>query len=103
MTQIEKTSYEEIFRYHEFLRPDGGGWLSTGETLSSVSMTATTEVGVDATSTIIDSAVVYPTGGTAVKYKLKGGVLGTTYLLNIKVVTSTGQKFEDGSLQLLIV
>jgi uncharacterized protein YndB with AHSA1/START domain len=103
MTKIEKTSYEEIFRYHEFSRPDGNGWLSTGEYLSSVTMTATDEAGGDVTSTIIDSAMVSPTNGTKVRYKLKGGTLGSIYTLNIKVVTSAGQKFEDDSLQLTIV
>jgi hypothetical protein len=93
---LTKTVYEEIFRFHEFKRPDGEGWLADQETLASAGVTIIEKVaGTDRSSTMIDLVSVYAPDNTAVKYKIKAGTANLVYTVSIKGVTSNGQKFED--------
>lgn len=91
--QITKTPYEEIFRYHQFRRADGRGWLNDQETLSTVAVTVKDSAGVDQSSTMVSGAAVYQQ--TYAVYMLKAGTSGTAYTVNIRATTSNGQKFED--------
>lgn len=92
-----KRNYEEIFLYHEFARSDDRGWLEDAETLSTVAVTCYDSASVDKSSTMISDATIITGNQTSsrVKYKVKAGTAGETYTIKIKVVTSTGQKFED--------
>lgn len=91
---ITKTAYEEFFRYHEFKRPDGKGWLADEETISTAAVTIIEkETGQDVSASMVSSVSTY--GNTKVKYMLKAGAAGKTYIATIKITTSTGQKFED--------
>lgn len=91
---ITKRAYEEFFRYHDFQRSDGNGWLNTDETLTSGTVTAADKLtAADVSATMISSVSVY--ASTKMKYMLKAGTSGRTYVITIRVVTSNGQKFED--------
>lgn len=91
---ITKTPWEEHFRACQFLRPDGGGPLTDGETLTAATVTATLQpAGTDATAALISDVAVYQ--GTQVRYKLKGGTAGKDYQLTVRAETSNGQKFEE--------
>lgn len=93
---ITKQAYEEFWRYHEFLRSDNKGWLASGETVSTCAVLVKDKAsGEDVSATMVSGAVPNGTPQTQVKYYLKGGVAGTTYIVEIRIVTSTGQKFED--------
>lgn len=87
MIRIEKTAYEELFRYHEFLRRDQKGWLASGETISSADVTAS------GTGLTISDISIY--NNTAVKFKISAGNAGTVYVVSVKIVSSSTQKFED--------
>lgn len=95
MTLITKYPYEEHFRYHQFRRADGSGWLGSIETLTGTPAVTVKEVssGVDRTPEMISNVAVYDT--TQVIYFLKGGTANTLYIITIQVVSSEGQKFED--------
>jgi len=89
-----KTAIEEIFLYHEFHRPDGNGWLATGETISGAVVTVSDkQTGADTTATMVAQAA--PFNDTQVIYKAKGGSLGKSYRYRIVATTSNGQIFED--------
>jgi hypothetical protein len=91
---ILKKSYEEFFRYHEFKRDDGNGWLGDSETILAATVTAKErDTGMDVSASMISD--VAPYNNTQVEYKLKAGTAGKIYVLTIQVATSTGQKFED--------
>lgn len=91
---ITKRPWEETFRTVQFLRPDGGGPLSTEETLTAATVSATQHTtGADSTADLIADVAVYD--NTQVRYRLKGGTAGTDYLLIVRVDTSNGQKFEE--------
>jgi hypothetical protein len=93
---ITKQAYEEFWRYHNFLRSDGNGWLAVGETVSTCTVLVKEKItGTDVSATMVSGVVPDGTPVTRVKYYLKGGVSGTTYIIEIRCVTSTGQKFED--------
>lgn len=89
-----KTAAEQFYLYHEFLRPDGNGWLTTGESISSATVTVTEKkLGTDTSATMVSN--VAPINSTQVKYLAKGGTAGKTYIYRIVAVTSNGQTFED--------
>lgn len=94
MTLINKTVYEEIFRYHEFKRADGRGWLNTSETITSCTVTITEEdTGTDVSGSMISNVSAYT--NTKVKYKLLAGESGKFYIIKIKIVSSNAQNMED--------
>jgi len=91
---IAKSAYEEFFRYHEFKRPDGKGWLGDEETASTAAVTIfEKDSGQDLSASMISA--VSPYGNTKVKYMIKAGTAGKIYTIKIKITTSMGQKFED--------
>ncbi len=93
MIAFQKYAYEEVFRYYEFARDDGKDGLASGETLSSQTVTCTEKIaGTDRTVTMIsDTSII---DSTKVSYKLKAGAAGTIYYVDVRVVTSSGQKLE---------
>jgi hypothetical protein len=94
MTLFTKRPHEEIFRYHEFRRSDGRGWLNDEEALAECTVTAAEKkTGTDVTSAMISLAAVY--NDTAVRYLVAGGASGTSYVITIRAVTSNAQKFDD--------
>jgi len=94
MSMLIKTAYEEFFRYHQFRRSDGLGWLNSDETLLSASVVVMDSNGADRSAEMVSGAAVY--GTDSVIYKLKGGTAGEVYNIGVRAVTSNGQKFEDG-------
>ncbi len=90
---MTKTAAEQIWRYHQFLRPDGRGWLASGETIATATVTCATIDGVDATAAMISGAAPY--SGTQVKYLVKAGTSGISYIITVTVTTSNGQTFAD--------
>ena len=93
MQQILKPEYNEEYRLVEFARPDGNGQLAAGETVVSASALCLDGGGNDVTSTMVLG--VTPNGLTQVRYLLRGGEVGKTYRLYIRVETSGGQKLEE--------
>jgi hypothetical protein len=95
--RIDKRPWEEIFRYHQFRRTVGSGWLNSSETIASIhSITCREkETGTDTTSDMISNEAVYSGDNTSVIYMLKGGTPGIVYVINFKIISSNGQKFED--------
>jgi hypothetical protein len=90
---FEKYAYEEVYRYFQFKRTDGKDGLATNEILVSHSVTCKEkETGADYTSTMITNTAI--SGETQVVYLLKGGVSGTLYNIEVKAVTTQGQKLE---------
>lgn len=102
--RIEKRSWEEIYRYHQFRRTDGRGWLNSLETIASVDSVSCREkeTGTDVTSEMISNEAVYSGDNTSVIYLLKSGTQGIVYTICIKIISSNGQKFED-ELEVLII
>lgn len=93
---ISKTSYEEIFRYHEFYRSDGKGWLTASETIITAAVTAKEkDTGADVSAAMISDVAPYGSPLTKVKYKLKAGTADKVYIITIQITTSNNQKFED--------
>ena len=94
MTRWVKKAQEEIYRYHEFRRSDGKGWLAYNETITGATVTAVVKsTGDDVSAQMISN--IAPYGQTKARYKLKGGDAGTLYLLTITVTTSYGQVLID--------
>lgn len=95
MTRITKYSAEEFFRYHEFRRSDGQGWLNESETLTGTPTVTVTEkvAGTDVSSGMVSAVAVYD--NTKVRYILKGGTTRVSYYVTVTAQTSNGQTFED--------
>lgn len=94
MIRIEKRPYEEFFRFHEFRRADGRGWLNSSETLSSCGVTITEKAtGADVSAAMVANVAVY--SSTQVRYQLLGGSPNALYTVAIQVVTTNEQRFED--------
>jgi hypothetical protein len=95
MTRVTKYASESVFRYHEFRRSDGRGWLNAEETLTGTPAVTVTSrpLGTDCTAGMVSEVAVY--NDTAVRYRLAGGVSGEAYIVAIAVETSNGQVFED--------
>jgi hypothetical protein len=94
MNRIQKPKYNEEYRIFEFRRPDGHGQLATGETIvSSQVLCANSETGADATAEMIDQ--VTTSNGTALRYLLRGGTVGSTYCIEFRIVTSNNQHLSD--------
>ena len=90
---ITKRAVEEIFRYHEFKRDDGQGWLAAGEIINTPTVVCTNKrTGTPDATMISDVSVL---SDTKIKYKLKGGTVGQQYILTFKAITNTPQTFED--------
>ena len=90
---IEKAAYEEMWRYIQFQRADGDGWITEGETISSCTVTIIDLADGSNTSTAMKSDAT-PYSNTKIKFFLKAGTAGHNYLITIKIVTSNSQKFE---------
>lgn len=94
MTVIDKYPNESIFRYHQFRRPDGRGWLNESETLAGTpTVTSTDQSTGEAQPSMISNVAIY--NQTQVLYRLTGGTAGKTYMITITVTSSNGQIFED--------
>ena len=93
VTFIEKRVAEQIYRYHQFRRTDGVGWLGTTETIVSEDVVILDASNVDLSSTMVDNDAIY--NDTQVRYRIKGGESGKNYSVVITVDTSAGNKFED--------
>jgi len=91
--QFTKTAYEEFFRYHDFKRTDGQGWLGDGETVATVIVTAFDSEGTEVTTSMISSTGPY--NSTMAKFWVKAGTAGKTYTIKIKITSSAGQKFQE--------
>lgn len=78
---------EKLDYIFDFNAPEaeGGPWLDTGDTISSRTV-------VDATGVLLITNVAHTT--TKVTARIAGGVLGTTYLVVVHVVTVSGQEPE---------
>lgn len=93
MQVIEKTAWEEYRMTHNFKRKPGLGWLRAGETISSIgSVTVLDENDVSVTSLMLGATEI---SGTKVTYVIKGGTVGKSYFVFLKILTSEGNKFED--------
>jgi len=90
---VEKRASEIFYRYHQFRRTDGDGWLGASETISSCSVRIIDSSNVNVSSSMVDNVTVYE--DTQISYRLKGGTSGKTYTIDITVVTSESQTFED--------
>ncbi len=95
MATIWKRPWEEPFFWHSFKRTPIKGWLADTETISSISLFAIYDSEDIVQSAMALSYVVDPADATRVKYQLAGGTVGETYTIDIKIVSSTGQKLED--------
>jgi hypothetical protein len=92
--KIGKTDWEEIFRYHEFKRNDGNGWLKEGEIISTPAVLCIDSDGEDQSGSMV-SDVAVNADGTQVVYKLKAGTVDEKYKVKIRATTSDNQKLED--------
>lgn len=90
---IEKRASEAFYRYHQFKRTDGNGWLGVSETISSCSVIVLDSSNINMSSSMVDSVATYDS--TQVIYKLKGGIVGKVYTVIINIVTSDANVFED--------
>lgn len=94
MHSLEKTEYEELWRYHNFRRNIANeGWLPAGVTLSSIDIVMEDSSGATCTSSMLSSVSVF--SESKVQYFLKGGTQGQKYTMNLKAIGSDGQKYED--------
>ena len=83
-----KTIYEEYFLYQDF-----DNWLGVSETIASQEVKSyIKDTSTETTSTMISD--VSNDSNTKVNYKIKAGVAATNYVIKIKIVSSSGQKFE---------
>jgi len=92
---ITKRPYEGFWRYHEFRRSDGNGWLALGETVVTASVVVTDSTGQDVSGAMVSGVTPNGTPATQVKYYITGGNSGNTYTVEVRIVTSLAQKFED--------
>jgi uncharacterized protein YxeA len=99
---FSKYATEEFYRYHEFKRTDGRGWLTTGEIIHTDVTDYTVkcydrDTSTETSTTMISDVSVIDGNATRsrVKYKVKDGTAGKSYFLKITIVTSAGQTFID--------
>jgi hypothetical protein len=93
--KITKTDWEKIFRYHEFTRVDGNGWLRDGETISTPSVLCIqVSDNSDQSSAMVDNVSVHA-NGTQIIYRLKAGTVDGKYKVKIRAITSDNQELED--------
>jgi hypothetical protein len=85
---LEKPAYNEEWRTFDF-----SPQLAAGETLTLAGVTIADSSGTDASAAMISSVTVY--ADTMIKYRLKAGTAGTSYLRTFRVTTSSGQILED--------
>jgi hypothetical protein len=81
-----KTPYEEINRSHDFTL-----WLGQSETITTPTVTVKDGSGAAQPTMIANVSQ----SGKQVLYTIKGGTSGTAYTVDIQILTSAGQKFED--------
>lgn len=94
MIELTKPTWNEEFRTMEFRRPDGAGQLNAEETVTAAEVLCTERrTGTNATANMISD--VAPYNSTQVRYRLKGGVKGSAYILEIRATTSNGQKLTE--------
>jgi len=85
---FNKSSYEEINTYIDFINE-----VSTGATITIDSISATDPDGTVATSDVISGTPSPFVAGTRVNYRVKGGT-EDFYYVSVKVLVSDGQKLE---------
>lgn len=87
---IDKPAWNEEWRVCWFT-----GQLNEDETVQSVDSVTMQEglTGPITTADMISGAAPY--NGTGVRYQLKGGTPGKTYIRVIRIISSNGQKLED--------
>ena len=89
-----KKIYEEYFRLYNFAPILADAILADGETLATGAVTVIKkQTDSDESGSMVSDVSVYD--DTKVKYKIKAGEVGKTYIIEIKCVTTNGQKFED--------
>lgn len=94
VTELPKPARNNEFRIMEFVRPDGMGQLNGDEVITAAAITVTERrTGVDVTADMISD--VAPYNQIAVRYRLRGGVKGKSYLMEIVVTTSNGQDLTE--------
>lgn len=74
-------------------------WLSSGETISTATVTATNITGSDSSLTVDSSSIIDT--NTAVKFWLSAGTLGQIYDVVVHITTSAGRE-EDRTLRIVI-
>lgn len=87
--QIDKPAYNEEFRVCDF-----SNVLDTGDTVTTGTVIVLGKDGVDYTSDMI-SDISVATGNRGLRYKLKGGIAGKRYNLEVRISTASLQKFEE--------
>lgn len=91
---FEKQPYEEFLISNDFKHD-----LADSETISSKTITAIrTSDSADVTSSVIESSVI---AGTKILVGVKAGTSGETYLIQIKIVTSSSNKFQKNIVMLV--
>jgi hypothetical protein len=85
---IDKQPYEEFYIGFDFINVMAG----TDE-ISSATVTAVDELGVDSTAIIITTIKQY-LDPTKVYVWVKGGTHNKTYTITCKIVTDIGEKYE---------
>ena len=88
-----KFDFEEFWIWHDFKRRDNYGWLENSESISSVE--ATLLAINDAGNVVNTTSLTSQADGTKAKVYIEGGTPGSSYSIQIKITTSTGQVFGD--------
>lgn len=100
----------EVLDYKtDFKNTTNGGsipdYLLTGETISTVSVIATTGInlhdGVTTFNGVIKAAPIAADTATTVVFWLSGGVVGKTYTITVTITTSDGRTIERARLILV--
>ena len=88
-------SPDEVLDYTEDWYKGGAGWLAPGETIASFGPgpIVSPPAGLTVTQSQI-TAVPGAPANTAVTAWLSGGVIGTVYLVTVKIVTTAGRTGE---------
>jgi hypothetical protein len=78
--------------------------IGAGNSIASIAaVTATSELSkLDSTSEVIDASSPPGISGTAVNFKVRGGVPGETHTISVQIVSSIGEKYQ-GDVTLRIV
>lgn len=94
LVELDKPAWNEEFRTMEFRRPAGAGQLNADEHITAAEIVVTERrTGADATAAMISD--VAPYNQTQVRYMLRGGVRGKSYLMEIRATTSNGQRLTE--------
>lgn len=87
--QIDKPYFNEEFRVCDF-----SAVLDSTDSITSPSIVVFDKNSVDVTADMISDVSIF-TGNKGVRYKLKGGLVGLKYKMEIRIATASLQKFEE--------